>query len=169
MKKIFQRTHYNVLLAGACDVCKMDDWSTDFGLSGFNSNFDGGQNTSNPSDFHIMFVELKVQEDGKFGENYMVPQKIIMMEKHEGNLQNPNDRDFEFFFSHPNPASVSAEKISENWWEWMRSMQMLIPKKQIDKKTKTTLRKGLKMIKNLFGQGNYDGLWGKPSKKQLRE
>ncbi|GEM_PF-4920551 len=165
MKKIFQRSHYGQLLAGACDVEAEINWSIDFGLTGFETNFDGGRNTHNPSDFFVLYAELEVPVGGKFCEDNMVPKKIFMLKRHERFSQDHNDENYEAFYELQNPEKIIANQLSSDWWEFF-DRDLIIKEEKVSSEIVFSLKKGLEMMKSLYGQGNQDGLWGKPSKKK---
>lgn len=165
MKKIFQRTHYNRLLMGFSDVADTQDWSVEFTPTGFSSNFDGGRNIHNPSDFSVIYTELEIPEGEDFCEGSMIPARIFMLRRYESYSQNSNDWDREIYFELPEPRKITEEEINKDSFWWWGIFAEMKKEEEIPSEVVFYLKKGLEMMKNLYGQGNNDGLWGKKTKK----
>lgn len=165
MEKIFQRTHYNQLLMGFCDVDDTRDWSVEFTKTGFSSNFDGGRNIHNPSDFCVIYAELDVPAGGNFCEDNMIPASLFMLKRHESYRQDPNDWDREIYLQLPEPEKITEKEINnEDFW-WWGIFGKIKKEEEIPSEVVSCLKKGLEMMKNLYGQGNHDGFWGKKIRK----
>ena len=167
MQIVFQRLHWTSLLVGACNIDPKNLWAKP-SPSGWETGLDGGGNVHNPSEYAVLLAKAGWMENEGVEE-------IFIMRVHERFAQDANDSNGVTVYRHRRPKEMKEVPFWEDGYfdrpsedrqshipglvegsDWERFDSP--PQAEYD-----IMMRAVERIRALYGQGNYDSLFGEKS------
>ena len=110
LKILSQRSHYDTLALGACNVDSDEAWFADASSgNGWETNFDGGGNIHNPNEFAVCIAKASYSHKTK--EETGGIEEVLLARRHERFSQNVNDKDYTYYLRHKKSEELDGTDL----------------------------------------------------------
>jgi hypothetical protein len=164
---VLQGSHWTSLIVGACNIDPKNLWAKT-SLSGWETGLDGGQNTHNPNEYAVLLAKAGWME----GEGV---EEVLIMRVHERFAQDANDSNGVTVYRHRRPTELKEvpfweegyfDRPSEDRQSYVPGLVEDSDWERLDAPPQTEyniMMRVVERIRALYGQGNYDSLFGEKS------